>query len=242
MGWGPPSLVCREPLQPFPIPALDAQAPDEAAQRKQGSVTDSSSPAIQRAELKRSARNGARGWKKGGNGKSYSQIIHAYFQSEQYAKLSPRAVKLLVDLTAQYRGTNNGDLTTAWSVMVRVGWKSKHLLYLAVQELEARGWIIRTRKGLRAKGHSSATLWALTFYGIDDCRDSKGNRKLDAGIKPDPMPLHFWRMTPFDTPAAEAKRRFRKKSNGPIVGPAFPDSRANVLPLSTALSRQSGQK
>jgi len=37
----------------------------------------------------------------------YSQLIHAYFESPEYARLSPRAVKALIDLYCQYRGSNN---------------------------------------------------------------------------------------------------------------------------------------
>lgn len=202
-------------------------------------MSDSPSGAVQRAELKRSARRVSRGVK---NTKFYSQLIHVYFQSEQYAKLSPRAVKLLVDLMAQYRSFNNGDLTTAWSVMQRAGWKSKHLLYLAQQELEGRGWILRTRKGLRAHGVNSCTLWAITFYPINDCRDAKGHRKMDSGINPDTMALNLWKLPSFDKPATESKRRIHNKKVSPIVGKGFPDSRANVHELPTALARQSGQK
>src|SRR5688500_6980342 len=81
------------------------------------------------------------------NVRSFSMLVHDYFQSEQYAKLTPRAVKLLIDLLCQYRGTNNGDLTTAWTVMRTRGWRSKYLLGKARAELEDRGWILRTRQG-----------------------------------------------------------------------------------------------
>jgi hypothetical protein len=153
----------------------------------------SESSAIQRAELRRSARKAFKDWKKGGSGKSYSQLIHVHFQSPQYAKLSPRAVKLLVDLMAQYRGINNGDLTTAWSVMQR----------------ERRGWIIKTRQG----SINAPTLWALTFHGIDDCRDKKGERKLDPGVKADSMPLHLWRLPSYDLPARQTGLSIVSKIN-----------------------------
>jgi hypothetical protein len=184
------------------------------------------------------SQRGRKKWK-GQGGPSYSKLVHAYFQSPQYAKLSPRAVKLLVDLLAQYRGTNNGDLTTAWSVMRERGWRSKHLLYMAIEELDERGWILKTRQGQRAKGIHSATLWAVTFEGINDCRDSQGQRKLDPGIQPDTRPLHLWKTPSCDKPAPEAKRAFRKQSNGPTTGKAFPDYRANVSDISAHLSRLS---
>ena len=38
--------------------------------------------------------------------------------------LSPRATKLLIDLLAQYRGYNNGDLCAPLSLMRERGWNS----------------------------------------------------------------------------------------------------------------------
>ena len=60
-------------------------------------------------------------------------------RSRQWTMLSPFAVKLLLDMLAQYAGNNNGDLTTAWTVMRARGWKSNDLLYKAIHELEAGG-------------------------------------------------------------------------------------------------------
>ncbi len=42
---------------------------------------------------------------------------HVVVNSPQYAKLKPRSVKLLLDLAAQYKGNNNGNLCAAWSIM-----------------------------------------------------------------------------------------------------------------------------
>lgn len=196
------------------------------------------SGAIQRAELKRSARRVMRG--KGWAGKSYSKLVHAYFQSPQYAKLSPRGVKLLVDLLAQYRGTNNGDLTTAWTVMQAAGWRSKDLLQKAAHELEARGWILKTRQGLRAKGHNSPTLWALTFEGINDCRDSQGRKKLD--VAADTMPKNLWKLPGYDTTPEQSGRAFRKQISRPPAGAPLPESRASVTPIRESLAREPGRK
>lgn len=160
-------------------------------------------------------------------------LVHAYWQSQQYAKLSPRAVKLLVDLFSQYRGSNNGDLTTAWSVMQERGWRSKHLLHKARKELERRGWILRTRQG----GINAPTLYALTFEGINDCRDGQGRSKLDPGVSADPKPLHLWRMPSYDTAPDISTRRVKRASSSPIVGRASSGSRTNVMPFKAVLSR-----
>lgn len=193
----------------------------------------SASGAIQRAGEKRRMSAALKGKRKpGGNGSYYSQIVHAHFQSPQYAKLSPRAVKLLVDLLSQYRGVNNGDLTTAWSIMKAAGWRSKYCLSLAQKELQARGWILLTRQG----SLHAATLWALTLYGIDDCRTLTGKSKFD-GVRPDPKPLHLWRMPQYDTPLVLSKRRVKKKEYSPIHGEALPDSRESKAPFLAVVSR-----
>lgn len=206
-------------------------------------MIESPSAAIQKAEEKRRTGKAlARKGRGGMEGKSFSMLVHAYWQSPQYAKLSPRAVKLLVDLVCQYRGTNNGDLTTAWSVMQTSGWRSKGQLFKAQAELEERGWIAKTRQGFRARGVNAATLWAVTFYGIDDCRDSQGNRKLDPGVRVDPMPLHLWRMPSFDTPVTRSKRGFGKQTTSSQHGAALPVSRANGPENFPSLSLVAGRK
>jgi hypothetical protein len=91
-------------------------------------------------------------------------LSHIVVCSAQWARLSPFAVKLLLELLGQYRGNNNGDLTTAWTVLRPRGWKSKQSLYKAIDELEAGAWIQRTRQG----GRHTATLWAITIFALDD--------------------------------------------------------------------------
>lgn len=200
------------------------------------------SGAVQRAQERRQTRRALTGLRRERATKGFFMMVHAYWQSEQYAKLSPRAVKLLVDLCCQYRGINNGDLTTAWSVMRERGWRSKHLLYKAQQELERRGWIIKTRQGLRAKGRHSATLWALTFEGIDHCVDAQGRSKLDSGIRPDSMPLHLWRAPGYDRPLEISRRAVRKNISSPRAGASLPESRGNVAAFPDVTSREPGRK
>lgn len=123
------------------------------------------------------------------NSRHYSQLIHEYFQSPQYALLSARAVKALIDVYCQYRGQNNGDLCATISVMRARGWKSKDQLAKAIAELLEKGWLMVTRQGAR----NIPTLYAVTFLGIDDC-----GGKLD--VTPNPVPLHLWKK-PVEDPA-----------------------------------------
>jgi hypothetical protein len=96
---------------------------------------------------------------------SFAQLPHAVFQSPAYARLGAHAVKLLLDLFMQFRGSNNGDFTAAWSVMRKCGWHSKDTLHRALRQLLDCGWIIKTRQG----GKHRCSLYAVTWKPIDDC-------------------------------------------------------------------------
>lgn len=95
----------------------------------------------------------------------FVMLLLAIFGSQQYALLSPRAVKCLIDIYCQYRGANNGDLSTAWKIMQRMGWASKDQLQKAVKELLDAQWIEITRQG----GRHLSTLYAVTFKPVDEC-------------------------------------------------------------------------
>jgi hypothetical protein len=101
----------------------------------------------------------------------YITIPTSILESREYAELSARAVKLMLDLYGQYRGFNNGDFTAAWAVLKYRGWSSKATLYKAIDELIGRGWIIRTRLGGRATlgANRICSLYAVTWKPIDYC-------------------------------------------------------------------------
>ena len=99
-----------------------------------------------------------------------------------FATLSPRATKLLIDIGLQYRGRNNGDLAAPLSQMKKRGWNSSDQLNKAKRELLLKGMIIVTRQG----GLNKPTLFALTWLPIDDC-----SGKLD--IRSTTKAPHLWR-------------------------------------------------
>lgn len=103
-------------------------------------------------------------------------------RSPAISTLSAHASKLLWNLLAQYNGVNNGDLSIVWSLMVKHGWRSKSTLYKACKELIDRGLIVKSRQG----GSHMPTLYALTFFNIDECKG-----KLD--IMPTAKPRGTWR-------------------------------------------------
>jgi len=97
---------------------------------------------------------------------SYVQLPHAVLEHRNFTRLSPKGVKLLIDLYAAYRGHNNGNLCAAYSLMRKRGWKSKETLSLALDELQHYGLIVMTRQGGRDK---NPNLYAVTWLKIDEC-------------------------------------------------------------------------
>ncbi len=99
-------------------------------------------------------------------GGGFVPLPFVVIRSQCFARLSAHAVKLLNDLLAQYKGDNNGDLCAAWTLMQPRGWKSKDTLNKALKELLTGDWLEVTRQG----GRHKATLYAVTFYAIDECK------------------------------------------------------------------------
>lgn len=101
---------------------------------------------------------------------AFAAIPHDVLRSAKFAALSPAAVKLLCDLLAQCDGKNNGVLFATWDRMRKRGWRGKHRLVNARQELASAGFILETRKGARP---NRAAWWAITWFSL------KWNREMD---------------------------------------------------------------
>ena len=98
---------------------------------------------------------------------------------EIFKTLSKRATKLVIDIAAQYRGSNNGDLCATLSLMRKRGWNSSDQLEKAKKELIEKDVILVARQG----GRNKANLYALTWFPINEC-----NGKLDiAATKTPPV-------------------------------------------------------
>lgn len=113
----------------------------------------------------------------------FAALPHCLLESEVYIRLSAHAVKLLIDLLAQFKGFNNGDLCLSWSIMKKRGWKSRDTLNKARKQLIDEELIIISRHGNRRR----ARLYALTFFAVDEC-----GGKLD--ISATQKPLSLWRL------------------------------------------------
>ena len=98
--------------------------------------------------------------------KQFLMLPHTVLNHPKFVSLRPRAVKLLLDIAAQYNGRNNGDLCAPLSVMRKRGWKSNDQLFKARNELLDRELILTSRQG----GLNKCSLFALTWFQIDDCK------------------------------------------------------------------------
>ena len=103
---------------------------------------------------------------------------------------------------------NNGDLSIAWTIMSKRGWRSKETLETARRELEHYGFIRLTRQG----GRNRPNLYAVTFFAIDDY-----DGKLDCA--PTHRPPDDWKQTKKRFVSA---RQRRQKSNEKRI--SCPDS------------------
>jgi hypothetical protein len=88
-------------------------------------------------------------------GTKYSEpfvgIVRSVFESRAFMALSPHACKLLLELAGQYRGDNNGNLTVAWSIVHKRGWRSKTTLWRVKKELIEAGVCVRDAKRSHAQ-------------------------------------------------------------------------------------------
>lgn len=97
---------------------------------------------------------------------AFVALPRVVLRSAEFASLTPIASKLILDLLAQYRGDNNGDLCATWSLMSLRGWRSKDQLSKAIKQLCESAFLVLTRRG----GRHTAALYGVTFYEIDWCQ------------------------------------------------------------------------
>lgn len=165
--------------------------------------------------------SGAKG--RGAKSPPFSRFFHLVHDSESYARLPPRAVKLLLDVLRFYNGRNNGDIAITRKLMLPLGWRSKDQLHKATIELEHYGFLKKSRQG----GRHLCSLFALTFLPVDEC-----------GGKHD--------LTPSKTATDEWKV---KQPNKPHFQKTLPRATGNIAPQHgvikpgkvVELSRRAGQ-
>ena len=87
-------------------------------------------------------------------------------QHLNFRRLSLRAVKLLMNVSASYSGFNNGYLAVTLTVIGPFGWKSNDQLRKALSELMHYGFLVKTRQS----GRNLCSLYALGWHAIDHCK------------------------------------------------------------------------
>lgn len=100
--------------------------------------------------------------------KSYAGIPRVVMESEEYKRLSGSAVKLLVELSYQYKGKNNGDLTTALHVLKHRGWKARGTIEKARGELLEADLIVCTREGKFMNPGGMCGLYGIRWRPINE--------------------------------------------------------------------------
>lgn len=96
----------------------------------------------------------------------WAGVPHRVLDSENYKRLNGWDVRLLLDLSKQYNGNNNGDLSAAFNQFKDIGWRSSGTLNQSLKNLIKYGFIQKTRQG----GKNHCSLYALTWEAIDDCK------------------------------------------------------------------------
>ncbi len=99
----------------------------------------------------------------------FAGIPRVVLDHRDYQNLSGGAVKLLVELASQYKGSNNGNLTTAYTILKKRGFKSKGAIARATKELLEARLIMLAREGRFTNPGGVCALYALCWYAIDDC-------------------------------------------------------------------------
>jgi hypothetical protein len=137
-----------------------------------------------------SRRNG----KRNGGGARFGMVPHKVFGHEAVTTLSNAAFRVLVLLTMQFSGHDNGALSLTASQAANNGISSRNTFYRALAELEVRGLIEQTYPASRVPPRP--TQYALTWMAIHDSKYSTATR----------LPSHAYK----DWKAAPKKSRRQK--------------------------------
>ena len=126
------------------------------------------------------------------SGKHFTAYPLNVMQHPNFQNMSSRAHKLLnlacdlLDWDQRGRPKNNGDISLAFGIVKKHGWRSNKYLTCTKDELVYYGFLIITKQG----GHRlGPTLFAVTRFGISE------SQKYDAGVKRGPAPLDLWTQT-----------------------------------------------
>ncbi|PKG49284.1 MULTISPECIES: MarR family transcriptional regulator [Halomonadaceae] len=90
-------------------------------------------------------------------------------EHREFRELTPSALKVLMVLISQYKGSNNGDLAATHSMMKDWGGMAEGTLGKSLRELQERDLIIKSRQNRKGREGARCALYALTWRRIDEC-------------------------------------------------------------------------
>lgn len=105
-------------------------------------------------------------YKNKANSGSFYPLPRDFVRSKVFRGLSLSALKLFLELLAQYNGYNNGELTCRESLLKEGGMRGKKSIQDARHELLEKNIIMLTRQGSKRV----ASLYALTIYSLDESK------------------------------------------------------------------------
>ena len=99
---------------------------------------------------------------------AHARIYRTVTSSPAWRVLSWSARALYVDLRAKVTGTNNGNINATLSELKHVGWRSPSTLSRALYELQALGFLVKTRGGGVEFGSKVCALYCFTDLEVFD--------------------------------------------------------------------------
>ena len=141
--------------------------------------------------------------------KNFAGIPRWVIDTDRYATLSPSAIKLLVLLSYQYKGNNNGDLVITHSLLKK-HFKSNTTMYKARDELLEKGFIaINAYGGKSYEGKKLPHLYALTWDSVDDFvnKDKNLDRYTHLPIDVEPLNLFLKDKNPYLKRTSKQKKK-----------------------------------
>lgn len=122
------------------------------------------------------------------DGHSYLALPHVVLSSPDYLELNYGARALLIDIAAQYTGSNNGKLVACMKYLGPRGWTSNDTISRGIKALLKSNLLVRTREGARP---NKAAWYALGWLNLDvkdgldiDHNDYRRGRYRLAPLKP----------------------------------------------------------
>ena len=101
---------------------------------------------------------------------TFSRFLHVVEDHPDFLNLSGSALKVLHWFMRQYNGKNNGNLSATITQLKHRGVASPATLTKALDELQDRNLIVRTREGRFLNPGGRCALYAVTWFAIDECR------------------------------------------------------------------------